>query len=128
MDVTLFRSTAEFFAARSPRNITDPGSQRLEDWIKTLHGFLRTADHHAITAINAPYPPAGADVYVMNPFVLKALRAADIIFEVGIASIDNGVPLLHGLRKGLNRLLRRTTRRDHDPYGPGSLQLTDQIL
>ena len=47
-----------------------PGSQCFENRIELLHGFFRAANHHAVAAIESPDAAAGADIHVVNAFVL----------------------------------------------------------
>src|SRR6202040_999331 len=60
MNVTFFRSTCRcarhFLASRSAGNVAASRSQGFENGIKALDGILGTADHHAVAAIDPPYP------------------------------------------------------------------------
>ena len=71
-----------------------PGAKRFEDGIKSLYGFVRSADHHAVAALQAPDAAAGSDIDVVNAFDFKFLGAANVIFEIRVAAVDNGVARL----------------------------------
>ena len=51
----------------------DAGRQRLEDRIEMPHGRLRSADHHAVAALQAPDAAAGADIHIVMPFGASSL-------------------------------------------------------
>ena len=86
----------------SPR----PGARVLKMGSSCCDGFFGAADHHAVAALQAPDAAAGADIDVMNSFVLEHLRAANVVFEIGIAAVDEDVAGFHLLRLRLARLLR----------------------
>src|ERR1019366_9539775 len=69
MNVALFGGARYFVAARCPGNIAGSGGERFEDSIELLHSFLGAANHHAITAVQAPDAAAGADIHVVNAFL-----------------------------------------------------------
>ena len=52
----------------SPR----PGARVLKIGSSLLHDFLGAANHHAVAALQAPDAAAGADVDVVNAFLLAA--------------------------------------------------------
>ena len=51
----------------------------------------------------------------MNSFFAELFGTADIVFEVGIPTVDDDVALLKSLCQSLNGLFRRTSRGDHEP-------------
>ena len=83
------------FLSRSSRNVALARGERFENWIEPLDGFLGAADHHAVSALESPYAAAGSHINVVNAFALQFIRPAHIIFEVGVAAVDDGVSRLH---------------------------------
>ena len=108
--------------AISPR----PGSQRLENGIQLLDDFLRAADHHAVAAVESPDPAAGADIHVVNTFLLELVGAANVIFEIGVAAVDEDVAGLHALGEGIDGLLGRVAGWDHQPRDCGACPVCRQ--
>src|ERR1700751_4152868 len=128
VDVSVFGGASEFLAARRARNVADAGSESLEDGIELLYGFSGTANHHAIAAFEAPHAAAGSDIDVVNALLLETLGAADIIFEVGVAAVDDGVSRFEELGESLHGLFGGATGRHHDPHRSRGLQFVGQIL
>src|SRR5579864_9245701 len=52
--IALFGGAAELLPARSTGNLTRARRKRFEDRIKTLYGFFRPAEHHAVSALQSP--------------------------------------------------------------------------
>src|SRR5579864_3231524 len=128
VDVSVFGGASEFLAPRRARNVADTGGESLEDGIELLYGFSGTANHHAVAAFEAPNAAAGSDIDVVNALLLETLGTADIIFEVGVAAVDDGVSRFEELGQRLHGLLGGTTGRHHDPYRARGLQFVGQIL
>src|SRR5262249_11658378 len=57
-----FCRASEFFPAGRARNVSCTGRESLENGVKTLYRLFRPADHHAVTALQAPDAAAGTDV------------------------------------------------------------------
>ena len=70
--------------------------------------FVRSSDHHAITAVNTPDAAAGSDIDVVDALAFQFAGAAHVILEVGIAAVDDCVACLHVLRECLHGLFGRT--------------------
>src|SRR5215471_854371 len=115
MDVPFLGGAAQLFPSRSAWNIASARSQRLKDRIKPLHSFLRPANHHAVTAIDAPHATAGSDVHVVDAFPLQVFCAPNVVFEIRVTAINDRVARLHVLSELLYRSFRRTTGGNHDP-------------
>src|SRR5256885_14149236 len=79
VQVTFFRSATGFFAPRCAIYRAAAWRKRLENRIEPLDDFVFAANHLAIAAFQPPYAAAGADVDVVNPFLSKLLRAANIV-------------------------------------------------
>src|SRR6266850_5679060 len=60
MQVTLSGGAWDLLASRSPRYLTRPGGQSLEDWIEVINYVFLTTDHHAVAAFQAPDATAGS--------------------------------------------------------------------
>ena len=128
MNVTFLGGTTQFFTPRRTRNFAAPRSQRFEDRVKLLHGFLWATNHHAVAAVYTPHAATGAYVHVMDTFFSALLRTANVIFEIGVAAVDDNVTRLHAVRQLLDRLFGRTPRRHHDPCRARGFQLSYQIV
>src|SRR5882724_4333647 len=129
MNVAVFGCAAgDLFSSRRAANFAASGCQRLENWIETSHRVFGAADHHAIAAIDAPNAAAGSDVHVIDAFGFQLPCTADVIFEIGIAAIDDGVAALHSIRQGLDSLFGRIAGWDHDPGCPRRLEIADELV
>src|SRR3954468_4304042 len=128
MEVAVFGRAAEIFAARRSRYITSSRSQSFENWIKPLYRFFRAANHHAVAAVDSPNSAAGADVDVMDALALKLFRAAHVIFEVRITTVNDCISSLEILRNSLNCRLGRSSSGNHGPHCAGRVELGDEIL
>src|SRR5262249_49850405 len=93
-----------------------------------LHGFVGAADHHAISAVNAPDAAAGADVDIVNILLLQLFGASHVIFEHGVAAIDDDVSSFHLAGKSHDCLFCGIAGRDHYPHGAGLAQFADKVL
>src|SRR5688572_5397598 len=58
MDVTLLGARVAIGAARSSRQVAQPGSERGKDRVEAVDNVLLAADHHAIAPLQAPDPAA----------------------------------------------------------------------
>src|SRR5262245_1493937 len=54
IDVALFGGAAELLTAGSSGNVADAGRERFENGIKMIERFARSANHHAIAALQSP--------------------------------------------------------------------------
>ena len=95
MQIALLRSLVKLFAARRMLDLADAGRERLEDWIDGLHGLVRTADHHAVSALETPNAAAGPDVHIVDALLLELGGATHVVFEIRIAAVDDDVTRLH---------------------------------
>ena len=95
-----------FFEAGSARNVAASGSKRFEDRVEALDGLFRAADHHAVAAVESPDAAAGANVDVVHAFGGAELGAANVIFEIGVAAVDDGVARLHVCEQSLHGFFR----------------------
>ena len=73
INIAVFGGSGQLLAARSAGYVAPARGKRLENWIKLPNHFLRAADHHAVTAFEAPNAAAGTDINVMNAFVFELL-------------------------------------------------------
>src|SRR5262245_64121468 len=79
--------------------------------------MLGTADHQAVSALGAPDAAARPDVEIVNAASRECCCAANVIFEMSVATVDDGVALLQVFGERCNSMLRRTAGWDHDPHG-----------
>src|SRR5204862_2601436 len=68
VDVSVFGGAAHFFASGSACDVAPAGRQGLKDGIEAADGIFRSADHHAIAALQPPNTAAGADLHVIYRF------------------------------------------------------------
>src|ERR1700685_2547818 len=66
MQISLFRRANSFFAARSAWDVANARSERGENGIEVLNDIVFAANHHAVTAFQAPNPAAGAHIRIVN--------------------------------------------------------------
>src|SRR5262249_50883932 len=126
--VALFRSARELLATWTGRRVAHTRRQRAENGIKVLHDFLGTADHHAVAAFETPNTAAGADVHIVDSLRLEHLRAAHVVFEVGVAAIDDDVALLHALGQRSYGFFRSISGGNHEPNRAWRFELGYKII
>ena len=68
VQVAQLGGAADAFAPGRTRDVPRTRRQRLEDRIEMPHSAFWSADHHAVTAFQAPYAAAGADIHVIDSF------------------------------------------------------------
>ena len=68
MQIALFGGAVKLFASRRPWYVTRARRQRREDRIEMLDDARLAADHHAVTALQAPHAAAGPHVHVVDCF------------------------------------------------------------
>ena len=97
MNVAVLSGAGQLVATRRAGNIAAAGSERFENRIELLHHRLRTADHHAVATLQPPHAAACAYIHVVNTFCLELTGAANVIFEIRVAAVDEDVARLHTL-------------------------------
>ena len=90
------------------------------------HGLGRTADHHAVAALQAPHAAAGADVDIVDLFGCELLGAADVVHVVGVAAVDQDVAWLQ-VRHHLMDGLVNDSRRHHEPDRARRVEFLHQV-
>jgi len=123
-----FGSAAAGLESRSARDVADSRRESLKDGIETRDGFVGTAEHHAVSAVDAPDAAAGADVDVVNALVFQRAGAADIILVIRVAAVDDGVAGLHETGELGYGLVGGGSGGDHDPGGARLGELRNEIL
>jgi hypothetical protein len=63
----------------------------LKDWIEAANYLCLPSDHHAVTALKAPYATAGAHVHIVDLFCKQFFCTAQIIDVIRIAPVDDRV-------------------------------------
>ena len=79
--------------------------------------MLWTADHQAVAALRAPDAAARADIEIVDATGRERRRAADVVFEMAVAAVDDGVALLQLFGKARDGLLGRIAGWHHQPDG-----------
>src|SRR5262249_23491960 len=128
VEIALLSCSANLFPARSARNVADARSKRFEDWIEMLDCIFGAADHHAVSAVNAPDAATGADIDVVDATAFQFQRPPNIVFVVRVAAVNDDVAGLEALSESINRLLGGIARRDHDPGCTRLFELADKII
>src|SRR5262249_57071041 len=82
---------ANALASGRARDVPRTRRQRLEDRIEMPHGRIRSADHHAVSALQAPDAATGSYIHVVDPFRHEFLCAADVVHVVRVAAVDEDV-------------------------------------
>src|SRR6185437_11835069 len=82
VQIPQFGTAAEFLAARSARNISHARRESTEDGIESIESFFRSADHHAVAALDAPDAAAGPHIEVVNAAILEFWRAAHVVLVI----------------------------------------------
>ena len=62
------------------------------------------------------------------PFFLQLSGAANVVFEIGIAAVDDDVAGLHALSQRLHGLFGGRAGGDHQPGDAGLAELADEIV
>src|SRR6516164_10748574 len=94
VQVAEFGGPANFLSSRGARDISLTGCQRLEDRIEVPHCRHRSADHHAVTALQPPDAAAGSDIYVVDTLRRERSSPTDVIDVVRVAAVDENVAAL----------------------------------
>ena len=115
MDVTALGTVIFRHPVLGPRDVTHARGQRLEQWVQTFHFVGVTADHHAITTLQAPHAAGGADVDVFQAFLRQGLGTTDVVLIEGIAAVDDHVTGFQQLAQGFDGVFGRCASGQHDP-------------
>ncbi len=94
VQIAEMRGTAFCGAAVSGLHFALSWRQRLEDWFELPEDIGLGPDHQAVTAIYAPDAAAGARIDVVNAAGFEGFRAANVVFVIRIAAVDEGVAWL----------------------------------
>src|SRR6516164_4116157 len=85
---------ADFLSSRGARDISRTGRQRLEDRIEVPNSRHRSADHHAITALQPPDATTCSDIDVMDSLRRERFCPANVVNVVRVATVDENVATL----------------------------------
>src|ERR1700722_13898918 len=127
MKVSLLGGATDFVASGSARYVANAGRQSSQDRIEALHHFWFAANHHAVTALEAPYAAASAYVHVVNFFRGQFLGAPDVVDVIGIAAVDQNISGLQIRQKAGDGLVHNCSG-DHQPDSSRLLQLIGKVL
>src|SRR5262249_32133332 len=89
MDIALLDAGIAAVASRRARDVAGTGRECGEDRIEPVDDWLVAADHHAITALQAPDAAGGADVDIVDAALAERLAAAHVVLPERVAAIDN---------------------------------------
>src|SRR4029077_1512344 len=128
MDVAQFSAWIAAVPSGRARRITEPGSKRLEQWIKARDDFLGAANHHAIAALESPDAAAGPDIDIVYGALLQFFGAPNIVFPESVAAIDNNVTRCKQFGQLGDRIFGNLAGRQHDPNRARCLQLLDKLV
>src|SRR5271165_2071996 len=81
----------QFLTSRTGRDVAPAGGQCRKDWIETAYHGLFAADHHAVAALQPPYPAARPDIDIVNPPRHQLLSAPNVVDVVRIPAVDEDV-------------------------------------
>src|SRR5215471_10842688 len=84
------------------------------------------SNHQAVAFTLAPDAAAGPGIDEVKPVRTQGCCTPHRVFIVRVASINDDVALLCKTSNQVQRLLHDIARRDHHPYGPWRLELTNQ--
>ena len=122
VEVAVLRGPFHLVASRRQRDVPPARGEPLEDRVEMLHDVRLAADHHAVAPLEAPDAAARPDVHVVNALCREFLRAADVVDVVGVAAVDDDVPLFEQGKKVGDRLVD-DGRWDHQPDRTGFSEL-----
>ena len=126
MQVALLSVRLTLPAGRRALNRADAGGERLEDRVEPVDRPFVAPNHQAVTPLQAPHAAAGSHVDVVHTLGCQRLGAAHIVFEVGVAAVDDAVTRLEQLTQRGHRRLGDGAGRQHHPHGTGPAELLDQ--
>src|SRR5271167_1361508 len=127
MEVALFGSSADLFAARSAIDISAARRKRFENGVEVFHDIQFAANHLAVTTLEAPDAAAGPNVTIMNALAGEFTSAANIVDVVGISAVDDDVADFKLASEFVERGVHDRCR-NHQPDGAGLLQFLDEIV
>ncbi len=108
------------------RDVAAAGRQRLKDRIEAPYGSFRSADHHAITALQAPDAATGSDIHIIDAFGCELAGAQDVVDVIGVTAVDEDVASFEVRYDFGDRLVDRA-RRNHQPDRPRLLKLAHEV-
>src|SRR5262249_33586413 len=126
VQVALFRGAIELFASWRARDIAASRSKCREDRVKATHNIVFAADHHEVAALQPPYSTARPHADIVDFFRSKFFRPANVVNVERIAAIDQRVARFE-MRKQVCNGLVHNRGGNHQPNGPGSFELLDQV-
>ena len=103
-----------------------PGARVLKIGSRCLKVAGLGADHQAIAALDSPYAAAGAGIDVLNAFLPERDGAADIVFVIRIAAIDQNVAGFEERGQLVDHRFRGIAGGNHEPGHARFRQLSDE--
>jgi hypothetical protein len=96
--------------------------------VEPIDHRLVAADHHAVTAVDAPDTAGGADIQIVDAALLQRLAAAHVVLPERIAAVDDGVAAFHQICKRIDGCFGDLACREHHPGGTRPLELLDELF
>ncbi|MCY1355760.1 hypothetical protein D9M69_421960 [compost metagenome] len=126
MNVTTLGTIVVGLAVLGARDVAQARGQGCEQRVEALNRLGIAADHHAVTALQAPDTAGGTDVDVVQAFFRQGLRPADIVFIEGVAAVDDGIAGIEQGAQGVDGFFGRRASWQHDPDRTRPGQAGDQ--
>ena len=89
------------------------GREGFEDGLEIVECVRFRTDHEAIATLDSPHAAAGAGIDVVDAFFAECGGAADIVFVIRIAAIDQDVTGFEKVRQFVDHGFGGLARRDH---------------
>jgi hypothetical protein len=103
-------------AAFSPRHrATSPRPSQARNTAQPRKRRLRTADHQAVAALDAPHAAGSAGIEVVDAALAQRRGATHVVLEVGVAAVDDRVAGLQARGELVHDALGRRAGGNHDP-------------
>ena len=93
-----------------------------------LVGAPIAADHEAVADLETPDPTARPGVQKAQTTSVEHIRAADGVTEVGVATVYEGIALVHHVGELEERLFGGVPGGDHRPDSTRRRELLDHLL
>src|SRR5262249_141376 len=93
---------------------------------EVLDHLLLAADHHAVTAFEAPHTAAGAHVHVVNLLRCELFGALDVVNVIRVSAIDENVACLQ-MGQQVSDSFVNDCGGNHQPQCPRFLELFQKI-
>ena len=125
--IALFRPRIAAFAFLRALHIAHARGECCKNRVEPLHRFGRSADHHAIAALEPPHAAGGADIDIVQFLLGELFRAPHVILVESVAAIDDGIARLQQSGQGIDGFFGNGAGRQHHPHGAWFFQAPHQV-